>query len=129
MDLERLREFCLMKPGVTEDFPFGEKVLVFKVRGKMVLLMNLEAEPVSVNMKCDPTRAQVLRADYEAVLPGYHMNKRHWNTVLVEGDVPDALLLELVDHSYERVVAGLPRRTREELAAEAAEMNDDVIGY
>ncbi len=117
MHLDDLRDHCLAKPGATEGFPFGDDALVFKVAGKMFALASLERLPPTVTLKCDPERALDLRERHEDVRPGYHMNKRHWNTVGLRGDVPGALLRELVDHSYALVVGGLPRRERDRLAA------------
>lgn len=118
MNIELFREYCLGKPGVEETFPFGEDVLVFKV-GKMFALTSLQ-EPNRCNLKCDPERAIELRAQYEAVQPGYHMNKQHWNTVTYNHDLPDDLLRELIDHSYELVVASLPKKAREALAGKSS---------
>lgn len=115
MHLESLRQHCLAKPGATEDLPFGPDTLVFRVAGKMFALANLEWIPPAVNLKCDPERAADLRERYADVRPGYHMNKRHWNTVGLQGDVPADLVRDLVDHSYALVVAGLPRRLRADL--------------
>ena len=112
MDLERFRQFCLAKPGVTEERPFGPDVLVFKVAGKMFALAPLEYF-ASVNLKCDPERTIELRERYAGIVPGYHMNKKHWNTVAADGSVPDRLLLELAEHSYELVKASLPKKVRE----------------
>lgn len=117
MDIEAIREHALTLVGTTEDFPFGDEVLAFKVLGKIYMLINLERDPLSVNLKCEPTRALELRDQYEAVAPGYHMNKKHWNTVLIEGDVPDAVFIELIDHSYQRVVSGMTRKERQALEA------------
>jgi predicted DNA-binding protein (MmcQ/YjbR family) len=114
MNIESIREYCLTRPEVTESFPFGEDTLVFKVLGKMFVLMNLDGEP-SVNLKCDPEKAIQLREEYSAVLPGYHMNKRYWNTVMVDASVPDYLLKEWIDHSYEEVVKSLPKNKRNAL--------------
>jgi hypothetical protein len=136
MDLERFRQFCLAKPGVTEETPFGPDVLVFKVgppsvparsrfgegkarkasdgQAKMFALAPLEFF-ASVNLKCDPERAVELRAEYPGITPGYHMNKVHWNTVACDGSVPDRLILELTTHSYELVKASLPKKVREAL--------------
>jgi predicted DNA-binding protein (MmcQ/YjbR family) len=108
MNIESIREYCLSKPEVTESFPFGEDTLVFKVLGKIFALMNLNSE-LSVNLKCDPEKAIELREEYSSVLPGYHMNKRYWNTVMVKGSVSDRLLKEWIDHSYEEVVKSLPK--------------------
>lgn len=110
-----LRDYCIAKPGATEGFPFGESALVLKVAGKMFALIGMDEMPTTVNLKCDPERALELRDRYEAVRPGYHMNKRHWNTVTLDGSIERAEVLALVDHSYELVVAGLPRAAREAL--------------
>lgn len=104
MNLESFRDHCLPKPGVTEEFPFGEDVLVFKVYGKMFALSGME-EFESINLKCDPEQAALLREQYPAVLPGYHMNKKHWNTVMMDGSINDKLIKSWIDHSYE-LVAG-----------------------
>jgi predicted DNA-binding protein (MmcQ/YjbR family) len=114
MDLERFRQFCLAKPGVTEETPFGPDTLVFKLAGKMFALAPLEFF-TSVNLKCDPERAVELRAEYPGITPGYHMSKVHWNTVSCDGTVPDRLILELTTHSYELVKAALPKKVREAL--------------
>jgi predicted DNA-binding protein (MmcQ/YjbR family) len=114
MDIETFRLYCLAKPGVTEHLPFDDRTLVFKVGGKMFALCDLE-EFNSANLKCDPERAVELRERYDAVTPGYHMNKTHWNTVKVAGDVNGRMLQELIDHSYELIVSSLPKREREKL--------------
>ena len=103
MNVEELRDYAIAKPNTEEGFPFGESTLVFKVKGKIFLLVSLEAEPLQFNVKCDPERAQELREQYEAVQPGYHMNKKHWNTVIVDGTLSNKQLKELVDHSYNLV--------------------------
>lgn len=101
MDIESIRMYALSKPDVEESFPFGETTLVFKTKGKIFLLMGLDAHPFSFNVKCDPEKAIQLREDYpDSVLPGYHMNKKHWNTVVVDGRVSIALLKEMIDDSY-----------------------------
>src|SRR3982751_930178 len=105
MHLESFRDYCLKKPHVTEGTPFGEDVLVFKVAGKMFALAALDEVPATANLKCDPDRALELRDRYEQVRPGYHMNKKHWNTVDLAGSIPRAELRKMVDHSYELVVA------------------------
>ena len=110
MDLADFRAYCLQKPGAVEDTPFGEDTLVFKVGGKMFALASLDEVPPSVNLKCDPERALDLRDRYEEVRPGYHMNKKHWNTVELGGSIPEAELRGLIDHSYELVAARLPKR-------------------
>jgi predicted DNA-binding protein (MmcQ/YjbR family) len=103
---------CGVKPGSSEDYPFGDGVAVFKVAGRMFALVPLGQPPGSVSLKCDPHLAAGLRARYAAITPGYHLNKRHWNTVALDGSVPDEELSELIDHSYELVVARLPRAQR-----------------
>ena len=112
MDLEKIRSYCLKKKGVTETLPFDEETPVYKVMGKMFLLSNL-TPPVSINIKCDPELAVEFRERYEAVTPGFHMNKTHWNTVLLDGTVPDKYIFEWIDMSYNLVVASLPRKVRE----------------
>lgn len=114
MNIEELRNYCLTKPGVTEGFPFGEDTLVFKVGGKMFLLTGLSTAN-SFNVKCDPERAIELRELYPEVKPGYHMNKQLWNTVYMDGTLPDKLLLEMIDHSYSLVFAGLPKKAQAEI--------------
>ncbi len=116
MDIEQIREYCISKPGVTEEFPFDADTLVFKVMGKMFALCGLEGNPMFLNLKCDPERAVELREQYNSIEPGYHMNKNHWNSVYFEsGDVNQKLLSELIDHSYNLVVKGLPKKVRETL--------------
>jgi predicted DNA-binding protein (MmcQ/YjbR family) len=104
MDIETLREYAINKPGVEEGFPFGESTLVFKAAGKIFLLVSMDAIPLQFNVKCDPERAIALREEYECIQPGYHMNKKHWNTVIVDGSLSNKLLKELIDDSYELVV-------------------------
>ena len=116
MNIEELREYCIKKNGVTETFPFGELTLVFKVGGKIFLITSLD-ESNSFNAKCDPERAMELREQYTEVIPGYHMNKKHWNTVYMDGQLPNKLLREIIDHSYELVLSGLPKKTRDKLVA------------
>jgi predicted DNA-binding protein (MmcQ/YjbR family) len=117
-DFKALRDYCNQKPGAVEDYPFDETTLVFKVEGKMFALMPLDRrdEPPSINLKCDPTLAEMLRTIYDAVKPGYHMDKRHWNTVIVDGSIPMPEIYEMIDNSYDLVVKGLPKNTREKLA-------------
>jgi len=104
MDIEQLREYVLQKPSVTEGFPFGGDTLVFKVKEKAFLLTSLDSNPLRFNVKCDPDKAIELREEYtESILPGYHMNKKHWNTIVVDGVVPEKLLREMIDHSYDLV--------------------------
>jgi predicted DNA-binding protein (MmcQ/YjbR family) len=108
-------DVCASMPGAVEDYPFGDGVAVFKVGGRMFALVPLEGDPVTVNLKCDPDLALALRAQYAAVRPGYHQNKRHWNTVELDGSIEDDELREMIDHSYELVVDGLPRAERARL--------------
>ncbi len=103
MNIEEIREHCIKKPGTEESFPFGPETLVFKVDGKIYLLLSLDAKPASFNVKCDPEKAEALRETYSCVIPGYHMNKKHWNTVIVDGTVPGRLLKEWIDDSYDLV--------------------------
>ncbi|RMG83223.1 MAG: MmcQ/YjbR family DNA-binding protein [Bacteroidetes bacterium] len=116
MDIETFRDYCLAKKGVEETFPFDEVTLVFKVMGKMFALCGLDRDDFSVNLKCDPEWAEELReAHPDDIQPGWHMNKTHWNTVLFEHGLPDDLLRQLIDHSYDLVVKGLPKKKREAL--------------
>jgi predicted DNA-binding protein (MmcQ/YjbR family) len=112
MDVVEFREYCLRKPNTTEGTPFGETVLVFKVAGKMFALMSLDEVPATANLKCDPDQALELRDRYEQVRPGYHMNKKHWNTVEIETGIPEVELRRMIDHSYDLVVRSLPRADR-----------------
>ena len=116
MKAAALRRWCLARPGVTEEFPFDEHTSVFKVGGKMFALGSLRALPLRVSVKCDPAVAEQLRATYSAIVPGYHLNKRHWNTITLDGSLPDAMVVGMLEDSYDLVVAGLPRATRKELA-------------
>ena len=111
MNIERFRELCLAMPGTTEETPFGPDTLVFKVAGKIFALAGLDPF-TSVNLKCDPGRAMELRETHAGIIPGYHMNKKHWNTVLMDGSVRDALVAELLGHSYALVVASLPKKVQ-----------------
>jgi predicted DNA-binding protein (MmcQ/YjbR family) len=114
MNIEEFRDYCMSKPGVSEEFPFDEVTLVFKVAGKMFILTNLDGD-WSLNLKCDPERAIELREQYPAIQPGYHMNKLHWNTVMMDGSLSQKLILELIDHSYQLVVDKLPLKIRQNL--------------
>jgi predicted DNA-binding protein (MmcQ/YjbR family) len=116
MNIEEFREYCMDKSGVTEEFPFDETTLVFKVMGKMFALTNLDGD-WSLALKCDPDRAIELRELYPAIRPGYHMSKVHWNTIAMDGSLSSKLILELVDHSYQLVVNKLPLKLKEELKA------------
>ena len=116
--LESIRNYCLQKQGkITEEFPFDEETLVFKIFGKMFLLTNVNELPLSMNLKCDPERAVELRERYPAIQPGYHMNKKWWNTVDADGSIPEKLVYELIDHSYDEVVKKLPKKIREKIKA------------
>ncbi len=118
MNIETFRDYCLVKKGVTEETPFGEDTLVYKVMGKMFALTGLESDPFRFNLKCDPDRAIELREEYTDIIPGYHMNKQHWNTVIAGNfQVPEKLQRELIDHSYELVVSSLTKKLQAELAA------------
>ncbi len=116
MNIEEFRDYCLRKKGVEETFPFDEVTLVFKVMGKMFALIGLDSDHFSVNLKCDPERAIELRESHPEIQPGWHMSKKHWNTVSFEGALDDDFLLELIDHSYDLVVAKLPKKVREALS-------------
>lgn len=115
MNIEAFREYCLSKKGVTEEFPFDESTLVFKVMGKMFALTGLDRMPFSVNLKCDPDRAIELREYHSEITPGYHMSKKHWNTVNFSGSLPTNIILELINHSYDLVVSGLTKKVKQEL--------------
>ncbi len=115
MNIEFFRDYCISKKGVTEEFPFGEDTLVFKVMGKMFAATNITKEVFRVNLKCDPERSIQLREEYEDIIPGFHMNKKHWNTIYLERDLPSKLKTELIDHSYDLVVASLRKADKESL--------------
>ena len=108
---------CGAKPGAVEDYPFGDDVAVFKVAGRMFALVPLGGTPGNISLKCDPELAVALRGRHAGVTPGYHLNKRHWNTVVLDGSVPGGEVLELIDHSYDLVVARLTRAQRDQLTA------------
>jgi predicted DNA-binding protein (MmcQ/YjbR family) len=111
-----LRRCCLALAGSVEEFPFGPENSVFKVGGKIFAISRLGAPPLRVSLKCEPGLAEQLRASYPAIGPGYHLNKRHWNTVVLDGSIPDAMVREMIEDSYDLVVARLPRTTRAALA-------------
>ncbi len=113
MNVETLRDYCMAKPYTTEGLPFGPTTLVLKVAGKMFALVSLDSEELSINLKCDPERAIQLREEYESILPGYHMSKTHWNTVLANG-LKSSLVYELIDESYQLTFASLPKKVRAE---------------
>src|SRR5882724_5334249 len=110
-----LRRWCLAQSGSVEDFPFGPEVSVFKVSGSMFALSALDRRPLEVSVKCEPELAVQLRDSYDAIRPGYHLNKRHWNTITLDGSLPDRLMRDLVEDSYDLVVSALPKRMRLEL--------------
>jgi predicted DNA-binding protein (MmcQ/YjbR family) len=110
MDLEAFRDYCLAKAGASEDMPFGPDAIVFKVQSKMFALASLEAVPPRVNLKCNPELALELRDRYEEIQPGYHMNKKHWNTVELNGRIPAVEIRKMIDHSYDLVVARWRRK-------------------
>ncbi|MEN8139032.1 MAG: MmcQ/YjbR family DNA-binding protein [Bacteroidota bacterium] len=114
MNIEEVREYCTSKKGCEETFPFDEETLVFKVMGKMFALMPLEKNS-TINLKCDPDRSIELREKYDSITPGYHMSKKHWNTINYSDNFPRKLLTELIDHSYELVVSSLTKKLKEEL--------------
>ena len=115
MERERLRTICASHAGAVETYPFGDRTAVYKVGGKMFALVPLDPEPPTVSLKCDPEWSEVLRNAHDAVKPGYHLNKRHWNTITLNGTLPDQLVRDLVEDSYDLVVSGLAKRTREQL--------------
>jgi predicted DNA-binding protein (MmcQ/YjbR family) len=115
MNIEEFRDYCLSKKGVTESFPFDESTLVFKVMGKMFALSGLEHQPISINLKCDPERSTELREEYDGLITGaFHMSKLHWNSIEIQ-NIPNGILYELIDHSYDLVVAKLTKKVKEEL--------------
>lgn len=115
MNIEDIRAYCLSKKGVTEEFPFDESALVYKVMGKMFLLTDLQTE-LCIGLKCEPQKAVELRERYPCVTPGYHMNKTHWNTIRVDGSVSDRLIREWIDHSYAKVVEKLTGKLKDQLS-------------
>lgn len=115
MNIESISEYCRKKKGVTEDFPFDEDTLAIRVMNKIFLLASLEKIPLQINLKCDPEHAMELRERYDSVQPGFHMNKSHWNTVHINGSIPNSELKVMIDHSYEQVVKGLKKADKEKL--------------
>ena len=112
MNIESLRNYCLTKPGVTESFPFDAITLVFKVGGKMFALADIEKQPLELALKCDPELAVQLREEFDAVRPGFHLNKTHWNTVTANGALRDSQIMAWIDHSYDLVLKSLPKAVR-----------------
>ncbi|MEO8933289.1 MAG: MmcQ/YjbR family DNA-binding protein [Xanthomarina sp.] len=119
MDIDQIRSYCLSKNGFSEDFPFDQDVLAFKVLGKIFALIDLkkwEAGSKAINLKCDPNYAELLRQEYSSIRAGYHMNKKHWNTLYIhEGELPPKFICELIEHSYQMVLKGMPKKTRDSL--------------
>ncbi|WP_196885468.1 MmcQ/YjbR family DNA-binding protein [Aureivirga sp. CE67] len=115
MNIEALREYCIGKPNVSEGFPFDEKTLVFKVAGKVFAITTLDEYPMKVNLKCDPEKAIEYRETYDEITSGYHMNKKHWNTIDFEGKLSNEFLKHLIDHSYDSVILGLTKKEKQEL--------------
>ena len=114
MNIEEFRDYCLLKNHVTESFPFDEETLVFKVAGKMFTLAGLEHHPATASLKCNPEKALELREEYDEITPGYHMSKIHWNTVIIDGNLPHKLIRKLIDDSYNLVVKGLTKKQQKE---------------
>jgi predicted DNA-binding protein (MmcQ/YjbR family) len=112
MDSEIIRKYCLEKRATTESFPFGESTLVFKVGGKIFLLLSLDNRPLQFNVKCDPEKAMELREEYVSVIPAFHMNKKHWNTIILDGHISTKLVREWIVDSYQLVVDSLPLKER-----------------
>jgi predicted DNA-binding protein (MmcQ/YjbR family) len=115
MDLDTIRKYCMEKKSTTESFPFGEFTLVFKVSGKIFLLMGLDHIPLQFNVKCDPEKAEELRERYSSVIPAFHMNKRHWNTIILNGQISSKEVRDMIDASYALVIKSLPLRERKKL--------------
>jgi predicted DNA-binding protein (MmcQ/YjbR family) len=115
MDLESIRKYCLEKKSAKESFPFGDTTLVFKVSGKIFLLMSLDSLPLQFNIKCDPEKAEELRETYSSVIPAFHMNKKHWNTIILDGQVNAKQIREMIDDSYVLVIRSLPLKERKKL--------------
>lgn len=115
LNRDSLRTVCLSQTAAFEDFPFGDEVAVFKVQGKMFALLPVVASPMTISLKCDPTEAELLREKYAAITPGWHLSKKHWNTILIDGTVPDDEVQSMIEDSYLLVVQSLTRKQREEL--------------
>ena len=114
MNIEELREYCLSRKKAEECFPFDDVTLVFKVMNKMFALVPLDSD-LQINLKCDTEKSIELREKYPCVIPGYHMSKKHWNTIIIDGSIPDKLIRDWIDHSYDEVVKGLTKKDREKL--------------
>ena len=115
MNLEVIRKYCFKKKGVWEDFPFDDVTMVMKVGSKMFTLISLDKQPLRMNLKCDPFVAQGLRVKYKAVIPGYYMNKEHWNTIILDGSIPDKVVFGMINDSYELVFKGLKKSEKERI--------------
>lgn len=114
MNIEELRDYCLSKKAVEESLPFGPEALVFKVMGRVFLIASLDSEPLQFNVKCDPEKAIELREEYNNVTPGFHMNKKHWNTIVIDSTVGDVLLADWITHSYDLVINKLTKKQKSE---------------
>jgi predicted DNA-binding protein (MmcQ/YjbR family) len=126
MDAAELRRWCLAQTGAVEDFPFGPELSVFKVGGRIFALSALDRMPLEVSVKCEPELAVELRDSYGAIRPGYHLNKRHWNTITLDGSLPDRLVRDLIQDSYDLVANALPKRAREQLPMQSGSRPDQV---
>lgn len=115
MNIETIRTYCLSKPAVTESFPFDEETLVFKAGRKMFALLSLESVPLRINLKCNPQKAEILREQFPQITPGYHMNKKHWNTILIDGILSPDFIKEQIGHSYTLIINSLTKKERGEL--------------
>ena len=115
MDLKHLEEINLLKEGVSKEFPFGDDIMVFKVKNKVFSLISLEDSPLRMNLKCDPFDAIAYREIYESVIPGYHMNKKHWNTIILDGSIRDDIIIDMINDSYNLVVSKLTKKQKDEL--------------
>ena len=115
MNFNTLKNYLMAKPGAVEEFPFDAVTLVIKVSSKMFALVGINDDPPRLNLKCDPAKAEILREIYPAIMPGYHMNKRHWNTVILDGSIADAEIQSMIDDSYALVVKGLSKAQRSHL--------------
>lgn len=114
-DFEKLRDMCLSLKGVTEDTPFDETTLCFRVGGKIFAITDIESRPLSINLKCNPEKAVEYREHYDFIKPGWHMNKTHWNTVIVESDIDETFLMELIEHSYDLIFSKLTKKQKSEI--------------
>jgi predicted DNA-binding protein (MmcQ/YjbR family) len=115
LTLEVIKAYCLAKPGSSAGYPFGEGTLVFKVLDRMYALCSEDEQPLRINLKCDPDDALALRAQYSAIIPGYHMNKKHWNSLIMDGSLQDSLVFELIDHSYQLVISKMSQAKQRKL--------------